>query len=125
MRTCRRRSGSSRLRAVCSTSSQGRTNELRHEFSDRRSPFDLHRPRQASFAHLSVEETSHIRDERRVRLVPKDTSRRATLGTGVDLRLSRDPLLGGEAGGYDNSFWSFTSASCGTLGAVAVASFGC
>src|SRR6266516_7980388 len=46
-------------------------------------------------------------------------------GTGVDLRLSRDPWVGGEAGGYENSIWSFTSASCGTLGAVAVACVRC
>ncbi len=37
------------------------------------------------------------------------------LGSGAHLRLSRDPLVGGEAGGYENSIWSFTSASCGTL----------
>src|SRR5439155_4696436 len=46
-------------------------------------------------------------------------------GSGVDLRMSRDPLVGGEAGGYENSIWSFTSASCGTLAGVAVAGFGC
>jgi pyruvate/2-oxoglutarate/acetoin dehydrogenase E1 component len=80
-RTCRRRSASSRLPAVYWSSRQGRTNELRHEFSNRRPPFDVHRRQNASTAHLSVDEKSHIRDERRVRFSPKDTSRRATVGT--------------------------------------------
>ena len=43
------------------------------------------------------------------------------LGSGGHLRLSRDPLLCGERGWYDNSICSFASAACGTLGGVEVA----
>jgi hypothetical protein len=37
--------------------------------------------------------------------------------------LSRDPKFGRELGWHENSIWSFTSAACGTLTAVAVAGF--
>ena len=63
MRTCRRRSASSLLLAACWSSRQGRSNELRHEFSNRRPPSDPYRRREPSAAHLSVEETSHTLDE--------------------------------------------------------------
>ena len=45
----------------------------------------------------------------------------APAGSGADLRLSRDQGVGGEWLGYEDIVWSFSSASCGTLGAVALA----
>jgi len=66
---------------VCSTSRQGRTNELRHEFSNRCPPFDLIVTDRRRSRTCLVEEKSHILDERRVRFVPKGTSRRAMVGT--------------------------------------------
>src|SRR5438067_7674656 len=47
------------------------------------------------------------------------------MGTGTDLKLSRDPCLAGEALAYENLICSSTSEACGTLGAVEVARLRC
>src|SRR6266511_3398123 len=54
-----------------------------------------------------------------------ERDRARTAGSGADLRLSRDPGVGGECVGHEEITGSFTSAPCGTLGAVAVAGERC